>query len=143
MELSECRLGDVYSARAQDGPQEMERNLAGARHSWARQHAWLLLSFFPFLVGHPVAAHGRVASISFSGHFLKGHPVSSWLLLCILVLWSSYPIGRKEGRKESHKKDPKSVLVATALHPEIGNSTFISSDKKREGEVQCGASRHS
>ena len=51
--------------------------------------------------------------------------------------------GRKEGRKESHKKDPKSVLVATALHPEIGNSTFISSDKKREGEVQCGASRHS
>ena len=89
-------------------------------------------------MGHPVAAHGRVASISFSGHFLKGHPVSSWLLLCILVLWSSYPIGRKEGRKESHKKDPKSVLVATALHPEIGNSTFISSDKKREGEYNVG-----
>ena len=36
-----------------DGPQEMERNLAAARHSWARQHAWLLLNFFPFPVGHP------------------------------------------------------------------------------------------
>ena len=29
------------------------------RHSWARQHTWLLLSFFPFPVGHPVAAPGR------------------------------------------------------------------------------------
>ena len=24
-----------------------------AQHSWARQHAWLSLSFFPFPVGHP------------------------------------------------------------------------------------------
>ena len=31
----------------------MERNSAGARHSWARQHAWLLLNFFQFPVGHP------------------------------------------------------------------------------------------
>ena len=38
----------LYSARAQDCPQEMERNEAAPRHSWARQHAWLLLSFFPF-----------------------------------------------------------------------------------------------
>ena len=36
-----------------DGPQEMERSEAAARHSWARQHAWLLLYFFPFPVGHP------------------------------------------------------------------------------------------
>ena len=33
------------------GPQEMERNQAAARHRWARQHAWQLLSFFPFPVG--------------------------------------------------------------------------------------------
>ena len=43
----------MYRADGMDGPQEMERNLAAARHSWARQHAWLLLNFFPFPVGHP------------------------------------------------------------------------------------------
>ena len=29
-----------------------------SRQAQLRQHAWLLLSFFPFPVGHPVAAHG-------------------------------------------------------------------------------------
>ena len=47
----------MYSARAQDGPQDMERKQAAARHSWARQHAWMLLSFFPFPVGHPEHEH--------------------------------------------------------------------------------------
>ena len=32
---------------------EMERNKAAASHSWARQHAWRLLSFFPFPLGRP------------------------------------------------------------------------------------------
>ena len=35
----------------------MERNQAAARHSWARQHAWMLLRFFPFPVGHPEHEH--------------------------------------------------------------------------------------
>ena len=35
----------------------MERNWAAARHSWARQHAWLLLNFFPFPMGHPEHEH--------------------------------------------------------------------------------------
>ena len=39
----------MYSARAQDDPQVMERNQAAARHSWARQHAWLLLFSLRFL----------------------------------------------------------------------------------------------
>ena len=34
----------------------MERIKAAARHSWARHHAWLLLSAFPFPVGHPMSA---------------------------------------------------------------------------------------
>ena len=42
----------AYSARAQDGPKDMERNQAGAR-----QHDWLLLSFVPFPVGHPEHEH--------------------------------------------------------------------------------------
>ena len=29
----------------------MKRNSAAARHSWARQHAWLLLNLYPFPVG--------------------------------------------------------------------------------------------
>ena len=33
----------------------MERNSTAARHSWARQHAWLLLNFRP--VGQPIYAH--------------------------------------------------------------------------------------
>ena len=53
-----------YSARAQDGPQDMERNKGGARHSWARQHAWLLLSFFSFPVGHPEYEHCIVFGVS-------------------------------------------------------------------------------
>ena len=47
----------MYSACAQDGPHGMERNEAAARHSWERQHAWLLLRFFPFPVGHPEQEH--------------------------------------------------------------------------------------
>ena len=35
----------------------MERNSAAARHSWARQHAWLLLHFLPFPVGQTIYAH--------------------------------------------------------------------------------------
>ena len=54
----------LYSARAQDCPQEMERNEAAPRHSWARQHAWLLLSFFPFPVVHPEHDHGTVCGFS-------------------------------------------------------------------------------
>ena len=59
---SNCACGGVpnselYSARAQDGPQDMERNEAGDRLSCARQHAWLLLNFFPFPVGHPEHEH--------------------------------------------------------------------------------------
>ena len=42
-----------YSARAQDGPQEMERNEATAKHDAWPSCAWLLLSFFPYPVGHP------------------------------------------------------------------------------------------
>ena len=34
----------------------MQRIKAAARHIWARQHAWLLLSFFPFPVSHPMSA---------------------------------------------------------------------------------------
>ena len=48
-----------YRADGVDGRQEMERNLAAARHSWARQQAWLLLSFH-FLLGNlcPQAVQG-------------------------------------------------------------------------------------
>ena len=35
----------------------MERNSAAARHSWARQLAWLLLNFLPFPVGQTIYAH--------------------------------------------------------------------------------------
>ena len=52
----------VYSARAQDGPQEMDRNWAAARHSWARQHDWLLLKLFPFPVGHPEHEHSSITT---------------------------------------------------------------------------------
>ena len=46
--------------RPQDGPQEMERNEATAMHVAWPSCAWLLLRFFPFPVGNPVAAHGTV-----------------------------------------------------------------------------------
>ena len=46
-----------YSARAQDGPQEMERYKAAANHVACPSCAWLLLSFFPYPVGHPEHGH--------------------------------------------------------------------------------------
>ena len=42
-----------YRADGVDGPQEIERNKAAARHSWVRQNTWLLLSFFASPVRHP------------------------------------------------------------------------------------------
>ena len=52
------RIG--YSACGQDGPQEMERNEAAAKHIVWASCAWLQFSFFPFPVGHPVHGHGRM-----------------------------------------------------------------------------------
>ena len=46
-----------YSARAQDGPQEMERNEATAKHVAWPSCSWLLLSFFPYPVGHTEHVH--------------------------------------------------------------------------------------
>ena len=48
-----------YRVRPQDGPQEMERNYATANYVAWPSCAWLLRSFFPFPVGHSVAAHGK------------------------------------------------------------------------------------
>ena len=47
----------LYSARAQGGPQEMERNEATAKHIAWPSCAWLLLTFFPYPVGHPDHVH--------------------------------------------------------------------------------------
>ena len=46
-----------YSARAQDGSQEMERNEATAKHVAWPSCAWLQLTFFPYPVGHPEHEH--------------------------------------------------------------------------------------
>ena len=45
------------SARAQDGTQEMERNQAKAKHVACTSCAWILLSFFPYPLGHPEHEH--------------------------------------------------------------------------------------
>ena len=44
----------------EDVAQETERNLAAARHSLDRQHTWLLLSFSPFPMWHPLHPLCRV-----------------------------------------------------------------------------------
>ena len=51
------RMNIMYSARAQDDPQEMERNEALAKHVAWPCCDWLLLNFFPFPVGHPEHEH--------------------------------------------------------------------------------------
>ena len=42
----------LYRADGVDGPQEIERNLATAKHVAWPSCAWLLLNSFPFPVGH-------------------------------------------------------------------------------------------
>ena len=44
----------MYSLRTWVGPQEMERIKATAKHVVWPSCAWLLLSFFPFPLGHPM-----------------------------------------------------------------------------------------
>ena len=53
-----------------DVAQEIERNSAAARHSWARQHTWLLLSFYPFPLRHP--PHSRVRSLPWTRKQVEG-----------------------------------------------------------------------
>ena len=52
-------LSAQYSARVQDGQQEMERNEATAKHVVWPSCAWLLLRFFPYPVGQPEHEHCR------------------------------------------------------------------------------------
>ena len=61
----------VYSARAQDCPQEMEIIQATANHVAWLSCAWLLLSFFLFPVGHPMSAGCTVSlPLTFAPAFL-------------------------------------------------------------------------
>ena len=91
----------AYSARAQDGPKDMERNQAGARHSWARQHDWLLLSFVPFPVGHP--EHEHCNGFSFVKKTTYIHTLSKLgkIILSsqeIIAFWEGYNVrGGKKG----------------------------------------------
>ena len=57
---SRVKVVKQYSARAQDGPQEMERNEATAKHFAWPSCAWLLLSFFTYPLGHPEHEHCTV-----------------------------------------------------------------------------------
>ena len=54
--LDSARTSTVLSYRVDgvDVAEETERNEAAARQSWGRQHTWLLLSFSPFPVRHPL-----------------------------------------------------------------------------------------
>ena len=59
----------VSSVRPQDGAKEMERNEATAKHVAWPSCAWLLLRFFPFPVGHSVAAPVRSMDVLWSPIF--------------------------------------------------------------------------
>ena len=55
-----------YSARAQDGTQEMERNEASAKHVAWPSCAWLQLSLFPYPMGHLEHEHCTISCAKFS-----------------------------------------------------------------------------
>ena len=55
----------------------MERNSAAARHTWARQHAWLLLNLLPFPVGQTIYAPCTVWGGRFQKRFCKMFSESS------------------------------------------------------------------
>ena len=56
----------IHSDSAQDGPQEMERNQATAKHVVWHSCAWVLLSFFPYPVGHPEHEHCTLGDMSYN-----------------------------------------------------------------------------
>ena len=62
------QIGNIYRVDRQDEPQEMERNYTTAKHVAWFSCAWLLLSFFPYHVGHPV--HPLCTVCTFLQHIL-------------------------------------------------------------------------
>ena len=50
----------LYRVRLQNGPQEMERNEAAAKHIVWASCAWLQFSFFPFPVGRRLGMLGHL-----------------------------------------------------------------------------------
>ena len=106
----------------------MERNQAAARpscarHSWAWQNAWLLLRFFPFPVGSPVAApctcthffmpvasrrppmreSRRERQLTFRSRAPRRQIVLHYRLLCTTPIsalwrWRGMPVSRRSAR---------------------------------------------
>ena len=138
----------MYSARAQDGPQDMERNQAVARHGWARQHAWLLLSFFPFRVGHPEHEHCscRLENLSKITAFRIATPEPSrWATSTRSTRrgpysspsWDTVSWGRRSGSSKSEtsqwsysasRGQPKAIFLA---YPKTSWRTLISTRLKK------------
>ena len=78
--------------RPQDVPQEMERNEATAKHVDWPSCAWLLLRFFPFPVGNPVAAHGinrsSLALLEDPSNFAAVRRSRKWIIFVICWCYS-------------------------------------------------------
>ena len=81
------QIGNIYRVDRQDEPQEMERNYTTAKHVAWFSCAWLLLSFFPYHVGHPV--HPLCTVCTFLQH----------ILICDLCMAGG---AQRDGRVLSH-----------------------------------------
>ena len=103
-----------------------QRNEAAARHSWARQHAWLLLCFFPFPVDHPVAHPVTTPGtrLLFKTYNTRGFSRISYTRVCIFfgkelrksrlwlrrVLAIPFPQIHTAGYKQTHLMPQTSLL---------------------------------
>ena len=108
----------------------MERNSAAARHSWARQHAWLLLNFPPFPVGQTIYAHCSV--------YLHAQSFS-----CAPCNWNHGERERERGGSASlpvcrnvRVRNPLFVLAAAFLLCVERRSAVCTQSLKREGTTE-------
>ena len=98
----------------------MERNSAAARHSWARQHAWLLLNFLPFPVGQTIYAHCTLSSRSF----------------CLLSL----TLTRRVPQDEVH---PAAVDLKRGLRLVEARRDVLLQEKQREKQIRLSLEKTS
>ena len=77
----------LYSARAQDGPQEMERNQATAMHVAWPNCSWLLLSFSPYPMGHP--KHEHASTVHKLLNFTHFHLLLNYISAYATQFWDS------------------------------------------------------
>ena len=114
-----------------DGPQEMERNKATAKHVAWSNCTWLLLSFFPFPVGHPPCTCLVLPRVSKSK--------SKWPVM--FKLYIQHKLQTRKGRQTRNRQIVAKYFVEILCTQSLrfalwGGSVFVYNKSESESKVR-------